>query len=64
MNAKQIEAIRKIVAEFVVNQKDDYDRMDKAVFAATKVRLDNKSIWGLVNRAKKQVERVSFTLDD
>lgn len=57
-------AIKAIVEGFEVNGTDDYSRMDAAVFKATKLRLDNKSLWALINRARASVERVSFTLDD
>ena len=57
-------AIRKIVDEFEVNGSDDYRRMDQQIQDVTGLRLDNKSLWALINKAKGQVERVSFTLDD
>lgn len=62
---KQLQAIIKnIVAEFECDGTSDYARMDAAVYEATQLRLDNKSLWNLVNRAKAQVERISFTLED
>ena len=57
-------AIRKIVDEFEINGSDDYRRMDQKVQEVTGLRLDNKSLWALINKAKGQVERVSFTLED
>lgn len=62
-HAKLQAIIKNIVNEFVVDGTTDYRRMDEAVYEATKLRLDNKSLWALVNRAKAQIERVSFTLD-
>lgn len=65
MTQKQLQAtIKNIVDEFQVDGATDYSRMDAAVFEATKLRLDNKSLWALVNRAKAQVSRISFTLED
>lgn len=63
-NAQLQATIRKLVEEFEVNGTDDYARMDHAVYEATKLRLDNKSLWALINRAKGTAERVSFTLED
>ena len=57
-------AIRKIVDDFEFNGSDDYRRMDLMVQNVTGLRLDNKSLWALINKAKGQVERVSFTLED
>jgi hypothetical protein len=56
--------IKAIVDGFVVDNSTDYSRMDAAVTKATGLRLDNKSLWALVNRAKGTTERVSFTLED
>ena len=65
MTQKQLQAtIKKIVDNFECDGTSDYTRMDAAVFEATSLRLDNKSLWALVNRAKAQIERVSFTLED
>ena len=65
MTNEQLQAtIKTIVDGFTVNGTDDYARMDRAVYEATNLRLDNKSLWALVNKAKGQVERVSFTLED
>ena len=63
-NAQLQKAIRKIVDDFEVNGSDDYRRMDLMVQDVTGLRLDNKSLWALINKAKGQVERVSFTLED
>ena len=63
-NAKLQATIKALVEDFTVNGTDDYARMDRAVYEATKLRLDNKSLWALINRAKGTAERVSFTLDD
>ena len=63
-NAQMQKAIRKIVDDFEFNGSDDYRRMDLMVQNATGLRLDNKSLWALINRAKGSTERVSFTLED
>lgn len=64
MNKKQIDAIKKVVEDFEVDGTTDYARMDAAILKATGVRLDNQSLWGLINRAKGAgVERISFSLD-
>lgn len=65
MTQKQLQAIvKEVVDNFEIDGTSDYVRMDAAVFEATKLRLDNKSLWALVNRAKAQVERISFILED
>lgn len=65
MNKAQAKkAVQDIVDNFECDNETDYQRMDAAVTKATGLYLDNKSVWGLVNRAKSQVERVSFSLDD
>lgn len=63
-NAKLQKKVKAVVDDFDVDGITDYSRMDAAVKQATGLQLDNKSLWALVNRAKSQVERVSFTLDD
>lgn len=63
-NAQLQKAIRKLVEEFECDGSSDYARMDQKVQEVTGLRLDNKSLWALVNKAKGQVERVSFTLED
>ena len=63
-NAQMQKAIRKIVDDFEFNGSDDYRRMDQQVQNATGLRLDNRSLWALLNRAKGKVRRVSFTLED
>lgn len=63
-NAQLQKKIKAIVDDFDVDGNTDYSRMDAAVKCATGLQLDNKSLWALVNRAKGQVKRVSFTLDD
>lgn len=65
MTQKQLQAvIKKLVDEFETDGTSDYTRMDAAVYEATSLRLDNKSLWALVNRAKARVTRISFTLED
>ena len=62
---KQLQAIvKEVVDNFEVDGTSDYSRMDAAITKATGLRFDNKSLWALVNRAKAQVERISFTLED
>jgi hypothetical protein len=63
-NKKLQAAVKTIVDGFRVDGSTDYTRMDAQVQEATGLQLDNRSLWTLVNRAKGQVERVSFTLDD
>ena len=64
MTKKQLTAaVKEIVDSFDVDGSTDYARMDQEIHAATQLRFDNKSIWGLVDRAKAQVERISFTLE-
>ena len=63
-NKQMQEAIRKIVNTFECDGSSDYTRMDQQVQNVTGLRLDNKSLWALINRAKGTVERVSFTLED
>lgn len=57
-------AIRKIVDEFECDGSTDYARMDQKIQDVTGLRLDNKSLWALINKAKGITERVSFTLED
>lgn len=65
MNNKQMQAaVKKVVDNFDVDGSSDYSRMDQQITAALGQRLDNKSLWALVNKATGSVERVSFTLED
>lgn len=65
MTKKQLQAaVKEVLADFTVDGTTDYVRMDVAIQEATGLRFDNKSIWGLVDRAKASVERISFSLED
>lgn len=65
MSDMQLQVTIKAIADnFELDGKSDYSRMDAAVTEATGLRLNNQSIWALVNRAQARVERVSFTLED
>ncbi len=65
MTKKQLQAaVKKVVDNFDVDGSTDYTRMDMAIQEAVGLRFDNKSIWGLVDRARASVERISFTLED